>query len=408
MKILISAYACKPNQGSEPGVGWNFVSEMAKHHELWVFTQSDGRETIERELEAHPNSNLNFVYFDPFSWRLDLWKAKAEIQLHYYLWQIQAYFVGRSLHKKYDFDLVHHVTFVKYWSPSFLSFLDISFLWGPVGGGEAAPMAFWQAFSLRGRVYETLRSLAQWLGELDPFTRATAKRCVMAVATTEDTARRLRYLNVPQLKVFSAIGLSSQELANLKQLPLPTSSPMRFVSIGRLLHWKGFHLGLQAFIQADIPDSEYWLLGDGPEKSELMDMIQGSSAGDRVRFFGKVQRTSVLESLADCHVLVHPSLHDSGGGACLEAMAIGRPVICLDLGGPGVQITEKTGIKVAANNPQQAVDDIAAAMIKLAKDRALIAELGQNARERVEQSFAWENKIKETAKLYDVLVKANS
>ncbi len=408
MKVLISAYACEPGQGSEPGVGWNFVHEMAKYHELWVLTQSDGRQSIEQELNKNPQPNLHFIYLNPFGWKLDLWKAKAEIQLHYYLWQVQAYFVGRSLHKKQAFALVHHVTFVKYWSPSFLSFLNIPFLWGPVGGGEAAPKAFWKDFGLRGKVYETLRSSAQRLGELDPFTRATAKQCAMAIATTEDTAKRLRHLDVTQFKVLSGVGLSGQDLAGLKQSPLPAVSPIRFVSIGRLLHWKGFHLGLQAFVQADIPNSEYWLLGEGPEKSTLMSMVRDSPAGGRVRFFGKVPRSSVLESLADCHIMVHPSLHDSGGWACLEAMAIGRPVICLDLGGPGVQVTEETGIKVAAISPQQAVDDIATAMTKLAENRTLLAELGQNARERVEQFFAWENKAKETAELYDVLVKANS
>ena len=50
-------------------------------------------------------------------------------------------------------------------------------------------------------------------------------------------------------------------------------------------------------------------------------------------------------------MLIHPSLHDSGGWVCLEAMAAGRPVICLDLGGPGLQVTEKTGIKVKASTP---------------------------------------------------------
>lgn len=408
MKVLISAYACEPKQGSEPGVGWHFVQEMSRHHELWILTQSDGRAAIEQELAKNPNPNLHFFFFEPFGWQLDLWKAKAEIQLHYYLWQIQAFFVGRSLHHEHNFDLTHHVTFVKYWSPSFLSFLDTPFLWGPVGGGEAAPKAFWQDFSLRGKIYETLRSSAQRLGELDPFTKATAKRCAMAMATTEDTAKRLRHLEAPQIKVFSEAGLSNEDLAGLKQSSIPTKGPIRFVSSGRLLHWKGFYLGLQAFIQADIPNAEYWLLGEGPEKEILETIVQDADAGDRVRFFGKVSRTSVLEALADCHVLVHPSLHDSGGWACLEAMAIGRPVICLDLGGPGVQVTDQTGIKILANSPKQAIEDIAIAMTQLAEDRSRLIELGQNARARVEQFFAWENKAKETSELYNVLTKAKS
>lgn len=404
MKILISAYACEPGQGSEPGVGWNFVNEMSRHHELWVLTQSDGRLEIEREFQSNPNPNLHFFYFEPFGWQLDLWKAKAEIQLHYYLWQIQAYFLGRKLHQQIGFELVHHVTFVKYWSPSFLSLLPLPFLWGPVGGGEAAPKPFLKDFSHRGRLYERLRALAQRLGEADPFTKITARRSTLAQATTEDTAKRLRYLNAPNIQVFSEVGLSHQDLEALNQCPFPSVSQIRFISIGRLLHWKGFHLSLKAFIEADLPDAEYWLLGDGPELDHLMQIASTSKAADRIKFFGKRPRKEVLTSLADCHVMVHPSLHDSGGWACLEAMATGRPVICLDLGGPALQITEDSGIKVPAQNPDQAVKDMAIAMISLTKDREKLFQLGQQARERVETHFSWSSKVMATSALYEKLV----
>ena len=404
MKILISAYACEPGQGSEPGVGWNFVKEMSSHHELWVLTQSDGRLEIERELQDNPNPNLHFLFFDPLNWQLDLWKAKAEIQLHYYLWQIQAYFVGRSLDQRVDFDLIHHVTFVKYWSPSFLSLLPAPFLWGPVGGGEAAPKPFWKDFSRRGKAYEWLRVIAQRLGEADPFTRLTAKRSALAQATTEDTAKRLRHLGAPSIQVFSAVGLSNQDLEMLNHRPLPPTSTTRFISIGRLLHWKGFHLGLRAFIEADLPDTEYWLLGDGPELESLQGIANSSKVANKIKFWGKRPRHDVLGKLSDCHVLIHPSLHDSGGWACLEAMALGRPVICLDLGGPAIQVSNQAGIKVAANNPQQAIKDIAVAMAQFANNRQLISDFGRNSRELVETNFSWPSKVVTTSALYEKLV----
>jgi hypothetical protein len=84
-------------------------------------------------------------------------------------------------------------TFVKYSTPSFLSLLPVPFIWGPVGGGESAPKDFWQGFSLRGKVYETLRNLARWLGEHDGFVQLTAQRCVLALATTKATAIQSYY-----------------------------------------------------------------------------------------------------------------------------------------------------------------------------------------------------------------------
>ena len=98
------------------------------------------------------------------------------------------------------------------------------------------------------------------------------------------------------------------------------------------MHWKGFHLGLRAFACANLPDAEYWILGDGAELNQLQILADNLGIAQRVKFWGKLSREETLNKLRDCHVLVHPSLHDSGGWVCLEAMAAGRPVICLDLG----------------------------------------------------------------------------
>ena len=77
---------------------------------------------------------------------------------------------------------------------------------------------------------------------------------------------------------------------------------------------------------------------------------------------------------------------------CLEAMAAGKPVLCLDLGGPAALVTERTGIKVSAHNPQQAVSDLANAMTGLWTDPDLRHTMGEAARERVRDEYIWERK----------------
>lgn len=47
LKILINAYACSPNMGSEPGMAWNWVSNLAKFCELYVITEGEFWEKIE-------------------------------------------------------------------------------------------------------------------------------------------------------------------------------------------------------------------------------------------------------------------------------------------------------------------------------------------------------------------------
>jgi glycosyltransferase involved in cell wall biosynthesis len=403
MKILMSAYSCEPGKGSERGVGWNVAREVAKHHEVWLLTRPDeSKEAIEAELLLHPIPTLHFVYFTLPFWQDSLrWGQSGAIQIHYYLWQIQAYFVARKLHQEIGFDATHHVTFVRYASPSFLSFLPIPFVWGPVGGGESAPLQFWKDFTWKNKLYEIARLLWRTVGELDIFTQLTARRSAIAYATTLDTSDRISKLNASVVQISSAIGLLPEEIEQLMRYPPPINSPFRFISIARLLHWKGLHLGLRAFAEANLAKAEYWILGDGSEMESLQELAISLGIAHQVKFWGLLPREEVLDKLGDSSVLVHPSLHDSGAGVCLEAMAAGRPVICLDLGGPATQVNSETGIKISASNPDQVVNELSAAMLHLASNYRSCLRMGKAGQQRVKEYFNWEVKGKKLAQVYE-------
>ena len=102
LRVLISAYACEPGKGSEPGVGWNFSKEMAKHHDLWVLTRLNNREIIENELLENPTEELHFIYHDLPKWTAWWKKGGRGVQLYYYLWQLTAIPKIRKHHKKLD------------------------------------------------------------------------------------------------------------------------------------------------------------------------------------------------------------------------------------------------------------------------------------------------------------------
>ncbi len=403
LRVLISAYACEPGKGSEPGVGWNWVRMISEIvDEVWVITRANNRPVIEKVLAQEPMPNVHWVYFDLPRWASFWKKGQRGVHLYYYLWQIGIYFLAKRLYREIGFDLVHHVTFVNYWMPSFLALLPVPFVWGPVGGGDSAPKAFYRTFSLRGRIYEYLRSLARWLGEHDPFVRMMARKAAFALATTTETAARLRWLGAQKVEVFSQVALSEEEISSLAAIPPHKGNPFRLLSLGRLLHLKGFHLGLQAFARfvREFPRSEYWVIGDGPERKNLEALAQKLGIKDKVRFWGKLSRNEVLQKLAEVDVLVHPSLHDSGGFVCAEAMAAGRPVICLDLGGPALQVTEETGFKIPARSPKQVVEDMTKAMLRLAFDLNLKRNMGLEARERVKKEFSGEIRREQIQEIY--------
>ncbi|MEL7356063.1 MAG: glycosyltransferase [Cyanobacteria bacterium J06560_6] len=408
MKILISAYSCEPNRGSESGVGWNFAKAVAKHHQVWVMTRPDeSKEAIEVELKENPDPNLNFVYFTLPFWQDSMRLGQSgAMQIHYYLWQVQAYFVARRLHQEIGFDAAHHATFVRYSTPSFLSLLPIPFVWGPVGGAEQAPKPFFKDFSAKAKLYETARWLVHKVGEYDPFTRLTAQRSTLVRATTNDTAKQLQKMGATDVQIASESGLAAEEITRLNNCPLPETAPIRFISMGRLLHWKGFYLGIKAFAAANLPEAEYWIVGDGPEMENFQALAKELGVADRVKFLGRLPRDRTLEKLTQSHVLVHPSLHDSGGWVCLEGMAAGRPILCLDLGGPAVQVTNETGFRIAAHTPEQVVQDMSAAMTRLAHEPELLTQMSQAGKRLVREHYSWQRKGENLSQLYQVLCEA--
>ena len=124
----------------------------------------------------------------------------------------------------------------------------------------------------------------------------------------------------------------------------------------------------------------------------------------QVTFLGSLSRSETFRTLAKCHVLVHPSLHDFSPTVCVEAMAAGRPVICLDLGGPAVQITEDTGFKILAHTPEQVVQEMAAAMVQLAKNPELQLQMGKAGQKRVNEVYSWQSKGKYLSQLYQEIL----
>lgn len=403
LKVLLSAYSCRPDLGSEAGRGWNVAREVAKPYEVWAITRPVNRSPIETELTSDPVPRLQFIYYDLPRWARRGKRQGLGFLYHYYLWQIGAYFVARRLHREIGFDVAHHVTAGRYWAPSFLALLPVPFLWGPAGGGESAPRAFWKDFGARGIVEETLRHLLRWLGEHDPLVRLTARRSALALAATEETAARMRKLGAKSVRVFPQVDLHKEDIEQLGRYAVGDNRSLRLISIGRLLHWKGFHLGLESFAEANVPEAEYWLVGDGPQRERLEALARRLGIVDRVRFWGTLSREEALVKLGQSSVLVHPSLHEAGGWVCSEALAAGRPVICLDLGGPAAQVTDETGFRIPANDPDQAVSDLAKAIKLLGDEQQLRKRMGEKARELIFREYQLNHKGRKFREFYTSL-----
>ena len=194
MKILLSAYACEPNKGSEPEVGWKWATELSKsNNEVYVITRLNNKENIEKEIKKLNFKNLNFIYFDFPKWFLKIFKGKQNkfSYFYFYIWQIAIYFVAKKIIKKIKFDYIHHVTFVSYRIPSFLCFLNIPFIFGPVAGGEEIPSNLITNFDFKSKLKEYLRFLNNKFVNYSPILNMVFNKSIKIITTSNETMLKI-------------------------------------------------------------------------------------------------------------------------------------------------------------------------------------------------------------------------
>lgn len=397
-RVLLVAYSCVPGESSESGLGWEYARRLAERHEVTLLTRPKGRDRIEEALRSASGIRMRTEYYEP-PWLRRLGRTGLPVSnVRYLLWQHLVVRVGRSLCRSEPFDLVHHVNWVRSWMPVGAAGFGPPLVWGPVGASEAPPASFLGTLGPRGGLAELLRSAARVLFSLDPLARRARLEASAIVSATAETGVWLRERTGRPVELLPSVGISMDDLEGVQ----PSGPPFEyeFASLGRLLGWKGFHLALEAFARCGLPDARYAVIGDGPQGPRLRRLARRLRIEDRVDFLGAVARREALDVVARAGVLVHPSLHDSGGFAVLEAMALGKPVVCLDVGGPAAIVGEEAGVRVRAANPRQAIEELAAAMRDLATSPDRYRELSTAAAARAFTELSWDRKIDLYDRLY--------
>jgi glycosyltransferase involved in cell wall biosynthesis len=270
-----------------------------------------------------------------------------------------------------------------------LRVLDLPFVWGPVGAAETPPRSFVRELPLRYHLAETLRDGVRNLCEHTASLRNTARAATIAIGVTPESCTTLARLGAQRVEQMPTFALTDENLAVFAGLPELPPGPLRAICVGRHMHWKGFHLAIRAFAKFARTNSgaELWLVGDGPFRGELEKTTARTGVASQIKFLGTLPNSEVLAKLGQSHVMLHPALHEGFGIGCLEALAAGRPVACLNIGGPAAQITPECGFAAPLTNPAGAVAALAQFLEKIDRDRALLSAMSAAARARVQQQF---------------------
>lgn len=398
LKILMSAYACCPHAGSEPGSGWNWALQMARWHEVWVITRPKNRQPIEAALTGELRRNLHIAYVDlpgraRWWWRL----GKPLGWARYYWWQHCAYREALKLHTQIRFDLAHHVTFASWRAPSFLWRLGIPFIWGPLGGGQEIPQGFGRSLGMRGRMSNVTRAVWQRLSYIDPAVRATRQHAAAVLAGNRETEKLLMRLPgvTPSILPLASYQERTHPRSTLLRKISNHSGCIRLLWVGRIEPWKGLHLlimalGRLALEKRGLIDFHLDVVNIGPDMDRCRKMAVSLGLADRISFLGHLQsHAEVLELYSQSDVFVFTSLCESLGMVLLEAMDAGLPAICFAHGGPDIIADPDCAIMITPKSAEYVIEKLAEAILALAHRSELRTSMGQSARRRAEENFAW-------------------
>ncbi|MDX6477059.1 MAG: hypothetical protein QOH95_2570, partial [Gaiellaceae bacterium] len=355
MKVLISAYACEPAKGSEPVVGWTWILAAARDHDVWVLTRSNNREAIEA---AAPPANVHFTYLDlPAAARR--WKrGHRGVRLYYLLWQVLAARAARRLHAVQRFDVVHHLTFANVWLPALVWVVPVPFVLGPVAGGQRVPRSLYRELGARSTVAELSLRAARLAARLSPLVRAGWSRAAVILANNQETIDVLprRHRGKAIVRPNAAALVSRPPVGHA-----PLAQKTALVP-GRLNRFKGVGLAIRALRSA--PDWRLVIAGNGEDAERLRALARTHGVADRVVLAGRVSRDELWRLYSEASAVVLPSLKEGASLVCVEALALGIPVVALDQGGPRA-LAQLPGARmelVPVGSPRSCAEGIAEAL----------------------------------------------
>ena len=348
LTILLSAYACEPNKGSEPEVGWQWANALSKlGHNVHVITRANNKVNIEKNIKKH--KNLNFIYYDLSPIFIKLFSRRKKKNFfsffYFYFWQLGIYFHLKPFLKKIKFDYIHHVTFVSLRYPSFLCLYDIPFILGPVSGGETVDLKFYKSLNLRAKIFEIIRIFSNYMIRISPFSNFMFYRSKKIFVTSSETKKLIPKRYHFKTKIMLAISSEGLQRHIKKKIH---NDVFKICFVGRLLNWKGLILALDIFLKlkSKIPNSKITFIGDGLDKIFLEKKIHNLKLKNSVKIIKNKKRVHILKFYKTQNLLLFPSYRDSGGMVIFESIASNLLVASLKLAGPGTILDTKSSILI--------------------------------------------------------------
>ena len=406
-RVLLSAFACMPNHGSELGNGWNWAIGLANQgFEVHCITRGVGKDIIEA-IELPENLIFHYVSL-PLGLEKFYSLSIPTMYVHYLLWQWLAYKLALKLNRSKIFDVAHHVSWGSLQLGSFMYKLNIPFYFGPAGGGQKSPESFKNYFGSSWSVEKKREKISKLLLKYNPACRKMLNKANSIWVSNPDTGELIQKQGAKNYHYTLDAALPLDFFPENFIPKKISTNGLKLLWVGRLMPRKGIMLVLDVMENLKkYSNITLTVVGDGEQKDEFINAIKNKGLLETVNWKGTVPFEQVKEFYQNHDVFFFTSLRDSCPAQLIEAMAYGMPIVTLNLHGQAIIVNDETGYRTEVTTPQNTIIGLKNSILKLYNNPEEVAKMSNAAYEFALQQ-TWSNKIKNiTNESYNVFSSTN-
>jgi glycosyltransferase involved in cell wall biosynthesis len=411
MKILVSAYACDPYRGSEPGVGWTAVCRMARLHDVYVLTDHHNRQGWERaKLEGIIPLTVQVRFLrDRSACSENRLIAHLQSWMNYASFNRQVLAAAQRWHAEVGFDLCHQVTIATWRMPSPLWKLPVPFVWGPVGGAGYIPPAFRAMLSPAARLFEKARDINTALCSRSPAFKKCIRFATVVIAANEETEIFLASHrgDKPLLKM-PVTPFRDEDILKFrrKENAIRQTETLRLFAGGNMEGRKGLSLALRALALAKKRGVKfhYTIGGGGPEIQSLKKLAKTLEIEHMVEFHPGYQGSDYVKILHSTDVYFLPSFRETMGMTLVESIFAGCYPVVADTSAQGEIVRIAGGHAVPVESMDALIQGLAEAIIWCKENYDVLPELATAAAMRIKDQLSSSRYDTSFEKAYQIAV----
>ena len=403
LSVLINAYACAPYRGSEPGMAWNWVINLAKYCKVYVITEGEWMDEIEIAVKELPQCENIIFYYNPISaeirkicWNQGDWR----FYYYYRKWQKSTLLLANEIIKNNPIDVVHQLNMIGFREPGFLWKIENKpFIWGPVDAKESFPTAYLEGSSVKNKlVMHVKNALTKIQLKTGKRIRNTVHKANFVVsASTESVQTFKKYFDCESVLINETgfYPATSQESIVKKE-----KETFDILWVGKFDFRKQLLLALKVVSQIKDLNVQFHIVGGRALENETHKLIAAKlGIANQCVWHGIVSHQQIQNLMKQSDLFFFTSVAEGTPHVVLESIANRLPVLCFDCCGQGDSVSDEVGIKIKLSNPVQSAQDFSNKIRYLYENRSILKQMSNYGTQN-KNTLSWDSKAQQMVALY--------